>query len=182
APDVVRQVVEGLADRTLYIADGHHRYETALDYRDEVRAQVGTNGDSGHEYVMMMLVNADGGGLTVLPTHRMVWLPHEVDLGQIRERLDQYFDVTTFEVSDGAAAAAHATDAISGSETRMALIWGSEGWILEPRDEAGILQAIDDEASNAWKLLGATVLHRIVLEQCIGMSRELQGDGEHITY
>lgn len=182
APEVVGRVVNALAGTTLYIADGHHRYETALDYRDERRAEVGVDARAGHEYVMMMLVNADGGGLTVLPTHRMVMLPAGIDRSRVEERLRRYFHVTPFEGSEPTRTAEEAAAAIAGDQTSMTLLAGRQGWTLRPRDRGELLDVIDEQASDAWKLLGATILHRVVLEQCFEMSRELQEDGRYITY
>ena len=69
-PLAIERVVEGMRAKKLVIADGHHRYETALAYRDWRRAQ----GDTGHraEYVMATFVRMEGSGLTILPTHRVV--------------------------------------------------------------------------------------------------------------
>ena len=69
-PLAIERVVEGMRAKKLVIADGHHRYETALAYRDWRRAQ----GDTDHraEYVMATFVRMEGGGLTILPTHRVV--------------------------------------------------------------------------------------------------------------
>jgi uncharacterized protein (DUF1015 family) len=64
----------------------------------------------------------------------------------------------------------------------MTLLAGRQGWTLRPRDRGELLDVIDEQASDAWKLLGATILHRVVLEQCFEMSRELQEDGRYITY
>ena len=69
-PLTIERAVEGMRQKKLVIADGHHRYETALAYRDWRRAQ----GDTGHraEYVMATFVRMEGDGLTILPTHRVV--------------------------------------------------------------------------------------------------------------
>lgn len=70
---VVNAVREKMKDKKLVIADGHHRYETALNYRDECRAKSGTSSPQApHEFVMMTLVNMNDPGLLVLPTHRVV--------------------------------------------------------------------------------------------------------------
>ena len=62
-----------MADKKLVIADGHHRYETALAYRDECRARAGrVDPNAPYEKVMMTLFNTAGKGLTILPTHRVV--------------------------------------------------------------------------------------------------------------
>jgi uncharacterized protein (DUF1015 family) len=69
----IEAVREAMADRTILIADGHHRYETALAYRDEVRAREGDPpGDLPTDFVLMHLVNMHGEGLVVYPTHRVV--------------------------------------------------------------------------------------------------------------
>lgn len=183
SPEIIQKVVEGLADRPLYIADGHHRYETAIDYRDELR-QDGSDSEekAGHEYVMMMIVNADGGGLTVLPTHRMVRLVEKPELASIRSEVERLFEVTEFAVGNPKETAAKAMESIADHPEGIALVWPEAVWTLIPKDKSAILAAIKDEASEAWKLLGVTVLHRVVLEQAVQMERSLQVDGEHITY
>src|SRR6266446_1996922 len=70
---VIETIQNEMADKKLVIADGHHRYETALAYRDECRAHDGrVDGDAPYEKVMMTLFNTMGKGLTILPTHRVV--------------------------------------------------------------------------------------------------------------
>ena len=66
------QVVELLADKKVYIADGHHRYETMLALRDELRAESANNPRSSVEYGTIFLANMDDPGLLVFPTHRVV--------------------------------------------------------------------------------------------------------------
>src|SRR5690606_20146330 len=71
-PELQAAVYGALKGAPVYIADGHHRYETALAFRDERRAREGARPDAGWNFVMMFLVNLDAGGLTVLPTHRLL--------------------------------------------------------------------------------------------------------------
>ena len=68
--DEIDAVCKAFADKKLYIADGHHRYETALNYRNYCREN--NIGDENRDYVMMMLVDMEHPGLVVLPTHRLV--------------------------------------------------------------------------------------------------------------
>src|SRR5262245_54238171 len=83
-----------LADKQLYIADGHHRYETALSYRDE-RRQTDPDWSPGapYESTMMLLVPIEDRGLVVLPTHRLVTLPPGVDAATLPERWREQFAV-----------------------------------------------------------------------------------------
>jgi len=87
-PDAIRQIARFLADRPVVIADGHHRYETALAYRDERRAAgAGDGADAPHEWLLVYLANAFAPGSLLLPIHRLVLkgaLPTEAGL---RERL-----------------------------------------------------------------------------------------------
>jgi len=69
----VEAATRAMADQKLIIADGHHRYETALRYRDERRAGGGkADGHQAYDRVMMTFVNMDAPGLVILPTHRVV--------------------------------------------------------------------------------------------------------------
>lgn len=183
SPGIIRRVVTALKSSRLYIADGHHRYETALNYRDEKRQKEGESERAGHEYVMMMIVNAEGGGLTVLPTHRMVRLAHDqLDRDSVRAQLAELFVMSVHPVADAAETARQATAGIAGQSAGIALVWPDEVWSLVPKDKTALIKLIDDEASDAWKSLGVTILHRIVLERGLQMERRLQDEGEHITY
>src|SRR5262249_28303067 len=72
-PQVIASIQQELADKKLVIADGHHRYETALAYRNERRQAAGASDPNApYERVMMSLFNTAGKGLTILPTHRVV--------------------------------------------------------------------------------------------------------------
>ncbi|MGB9682145.1 MAG: DUF1015 family protein [bacterium] len=68
--DIARSVMRSLADKVILIADGHHRYETALTYKEEMVKKYGRDGP--YSYVMMFLVEANTGGLILLPTHRVI--------------------------------------------------------------------------------------------------------------
>src|SRR4051794_32453351 len=80
APDAVAATQSALGDREILIADGHHRYETALAYRDEQRQRDGDPaGDQPYDFALMYLANLHGEGLAIYPTHRVVMAQREVD-------------------------------------------------------------------------------------------------------
>src|ERR1019366_2888449 len=86
-----------MADKKLVIADGHHRYETALAYRDECRARAGhVDANAPYEKVMMTLFNTAGKGLTILPTHRVVANVPNFSVGGFRAALANAFDVNSY--------------------------------------------------------------------------------------
>jgi uncharacterized protein (DUF1015 family) len=89
APATIAQVTAALRDVTVFIADGHHRYETALTYRDQRRAAGDTSPDAAHNFLLMYLCAMDDPGLVILPTHR-IWrgaLPADW-LARIREHCE----------------------------------------------------------------------------------------------
>jgi uncharacterized protein (DUF1015 family) len=99
--DRVRRIREFLADKDIFIADGHHRYETALAYRDWMRARhPEASPEAAFNYVLVYLSSMDDPGLTILPTHRL--LPHvDPELGaRLLDHPGPYFQVQAYELSD----------------------------------------------------------------------------------
>src|SRR3954451_13519477 len=90
-PDTISQVQSVLAERELLIADGHHRYETARVYREEV------GGEGPHEYVLMFLCSLQDSGLTIFPTHRLLKDLHENRRQALRTAIQRDFDVSEID-------------------------------------------------------------------------------------
>ncbi len=86
-----------LKGRKIFIADGHHRYETALDYRDSSRRKSGASADQAlpTDYVMMFLADITDPALTVLPTHRLV----RVDVSGLKDKLSHFFDIEKLDAN-----------------------------------------------------------------------------------
>lgn len=90
-PGILAAIQQRFADTKLYIADGHHRYETALNYRNARRAA--GDGTGEEDYVMMMLVEMSHPGLVVFPTHRMIRDVAGFDAARLLEDSAPYFDI-----------------------------------------------------------------------------------------
>jgi uncharacterized protein (DUF1015 family) len=95
--EVIQRVVECMRDKPLFIADGHHRYETALNYQKLMREKYPERGGrASFDYVLMYLASMQQPGLSILPTHRMfVDLP-QFQMASFLERAAEYFDVVRF--------------------------------------------------------------------------------------
>src|SRR5512147_3025328 len=100
-PEVVQAVQQKMADKKLIIADGHHRYETALNYRNERRESAGVpsfpsvgkgGSENPYEFAMMTFVNMDSHGLVILPTHRVVFGLENYDREKFLDRARKYFE------------------------------------------------------------------------------------------
>lgn len=98
--DVIKTVRKVLESKSLYIADGHHRYTTALAYRDKMKEEdAGFSEDSAANYIMMYICPMEDHGLSVLPTHRLFNWPGSMDCSKLIENLSQGFDIT--EIVEG---------------------------------------------------------------------------------
>src|SRR5256714_687069 len=108
-PQRVAAIQKAMQDRKLVIADGHHRYETALNYRNERRGASGLRANAGkidseapYERVMMTFINTKSEGLTILPTHRLAANVHDFSWSGVRRHLEPWFAAEEFPFSGSA--------------------------------------------------------------------------------
>jgi uncharacterized protein (DUF1015 family) len=94
------RITEYLKNAQLFIADGHHRYETAINYRNDMRQKKGITGESPCDYIMMVLISMEHSGISILPTHRMLKSFREADAANNGEVL-KYFDVKKMKDAGG---------------------------------------------------------------------------------
>ncbi len=105
-PDRTAAIKNAMQEHKLVIADGHHRYETALNYRNECRLRAGGLHPSApyavgpHDFAMMTFVNTCGEGLTILPTHRLAANLHDFSWSEARRYLEPWFEAQTFPFAD----------------------------------------------------------------------------------
>ena len=98
---VIKQISQHLRDSSLFIADGHHRYETALNYRNlQIERYPQSTGKEAYNYVMMYLTSMEGEGLVILPYHRVIHNLEGFDFGNFEKKLEDYFEVKTFQFSE----------------------------------------------------------------------------------
>ena len=155
APAVCEAVAAGLADAELLIADGHHRYETARIYADEI------GGEGAHRYTLMCLVSLDDPGLTIFGTHRMLkgFDPELLDRG-----IRASFDVEAVEGDQIDPAG------VEGAGV-FGFIDGERALRLRLRDP-GALDAGLPDRSAAYRSLDAVILEELILKSALGMSNE----------
>lgn len=177
-PEEIEAICQAFADKKLYIADGHHRYETALNYRNYCREN-GIGGE-GHDYVMMMLVDMEHPGLVVLPTHRLVRdLPH-FDKAELSEGCRAYFDIT--EEEDIQTAESKLAALYEQGKKAFAFYCGGKGYSLMVLKDAKATAALLPGKSEALQQLDVTVLHTLVLEKVFGIDAENMAKQINLTY
>ena len=171
-PAVVRALVEAFEPQTLYVADGHHRYETALGYRDERRAQTAKwTGQEPENFALAALTAAVDPGLLVLPIHRVTSAGQPAE--EALRRLRLLFDVW---VLSSAAALTSALTARGAGHFGMAAAGDANLYLLSMRDRHGIERLLPQEASPAWRRLDYAIANHAILRHCLGLSETQMHD------
>ena len=185
---IIRQVSEALHERSIFIADGHHRYETSRNYRNSMMARYEHRpSDRSYEYVMMYLTNMDDPGLTILPSHRLIKDCAGFQLAPFLEELKQWFEIS--ELPSEAMNREHDPRALKewldeNSDTTSAMGFRHHGedkiylFLLKPgmRDKTG------EDLEPPLKKLDVLVLSRLVLQRAMGLSKADMDNEEKFHY
>jgi len=189
----IASVVREMAAQKLVIADGHHRYETALAYRDECRKQSGKKDPNApYEKTMMTFFNTRGEGLLILPTHRVVANVAGFDARAFRSKMASVFEQEHYSLHGPMALAAIRRDLIDpegkpiiGMYTHTAAGSGEsahgELTLFHLRPEADLAALLPD-VSPAQRQLDLVLLHRLLLEKGLGITAAAVKDERNLSY
>jgi uncharacterized protein (DUF1015 family) len=186
-PETVARLASLVEDQRLILADGHHRYETALAYRRSLEAEgnpLPTTG--GHHYVLMCLCALSDPGLFVYPVHRLVRALGSLSLAAFLQTLERFFGVVTLEEDlrrpSGRAWAIARLAEHAGRSTAFLMVTAEDrkARILTLRDDVDLDQAGLPQ-SETLRMVDATVLHGVVLERMLGLSAGSL-EGQELTY
>jgi uncharacterized protein (DUF1015 family) len=186
-PKVIDSVRTAMADKKLIIADGHHRYETALNYRNERRAADSSNtqpapgpSNSPYEFVMMTFVNMNSSALRILPTHRVVQGLTSFSEDDFRNSARAYFDVDEVDPSLDAPGATAILRESGRCGTSILAVTANRAFLLHhpnpnrPEVFAG--------ASVRQQALDVVQLHKCLLEKVLNLSEESIRNQQNISY
>jgi len=171
-PQVLSQVSELVRDKPMFVADGHHRYETACNYRDCLIERDGPLADDHPaHFVMTQLVSMNDPGMIVLPTHRLLRGTERFTSDQLINRLTPMFDCQKLGAGLDAAIACWQRMESENRQGLMALLaTGDKQWVLcdAARGASAEMRRIAADHSEAWRGLGVSLLHRLVIDQLLG--------------
>ena len=177
---VIEKLVNDFADRKLYIADGHHRYETALNYRNYCRENgISKEGDP-QDYQMMYLVDMQHPGLVVFPTHRMVRDLESFDKDEVLKGCEEYFDIKKF-TSVGNINSELAKQYKQGKKA-FGFYCGKGEWYLLVLKDIEVMAKVLPDLSEASQQLDVSVLHSLILEKTMGIDKENMANQINLTY
>ncbi len=177
----VNQISKILADQPLYIADGHHRYESALAYRNDKKAS-NKSGDAPFNFVMMELVDFSNSGLKILAPHRLVKGISQATLDGLMPKLEEFFEIEKVPLN-AAEIRKQVNDFFTETGgVRFALIGQTAGILLKLklRDLPAVSKIIPGAHSELYKKLDVSILDHLILEKALGMNAE--GDKTGLAY
>ena len=181
----IRGALDG---QQIVIADGHHRYETALAYRDKQRATHGAGTEAPWERVTMFLANAASGGLTILAAHRMLEHLPEGTAARLNTCALKPFEIANLVLPQGNDAE------IAHTLTQTLLRWRDQGaafiaylperraHLLLLRHETPLPEGYGAEHSETWRRLDVAILHELVIRGLLGLSGVYAESGQNIQF
>ncbi len=178
--DIITKVSAKFSDKKLYIADGHHRYETALNFHKHLCQQGISDENSDSGYVCMMLVNMENDGLVVFPTHRIVRDLTDFNAQQVIEKCKEYFNIT---LQDNISTAEEKLSTLyNEGKKAFALYTGDKKYYLLVLKDIEVMKKLLPDMSDAYCQLDVSILHSLVLERLFGIDKENMANQKNLTY
>jgi uncharacterized protein (DUF1015 family) len=190
--EMVNAIQEAMADQKLVIADGHHRYETALNYRNERRASSRSNDPNApYERAMMTFVNARSEGLVILPTHRVAANVHDFSWPATRRYLEPWFSTEVFSFEGDAQklqAREKFLNKLRANRGKRAIgVYpatdaGKRAYYLLTLRPGAALEQLLPSVSPLQRQLDVVLLHEGILEPALGITMQAVTKEAHLTY
>jgi len=176
--DVVAAVTNALLHTTIFIADGHHRYETALAYRERRRAEGSNDAEDPCNYVLMYLASTADPGLVILPTHRVLSGPSMPGAAAVVDRLRTHFDLETLPRQELHRRLLQGTRA---RQFGVVLAGQGDGLLASMRDEAALESHLRDLHPSV-RSLDVAILDSAVLRGLLGIDCTAAAQQGRLTY
>ena len=185
--EMVADVTRFFENRRLYIADGHHRYETALNYRDWVKENTPQfTPEHAANFIMMTLCSMQDQGLAILPAHRLLKSIPEAVASSFLQKAETYFDATRFSAAFGhEKALADFEAALKANEHRPAIgFYAKSPAVLQVMllKEGVMDQMFVDELPSALRDLDVSVLTHLIMMNLMGFDQNRLDDETQIAY
>jgi uncharacterized protein (DUF1015 family) len=182
---LLRRVQQEMVEQPLLIADGHHRYEATLSYRNQMRNQRGPgSGRETYNFIMTYFANMNDENVVILPTHRLVRGYEPKPFLQLEEALQNYFYLEQYpKTPEGKG---WFLKALKNGGKKKRLIGASfkrdPRYLILRLKSKRIMQRLAKDLSASLQELDVTTLHLLIFEHLLGLSPEKQASGETIRY
>jgi uncharacterized protein (DUF1015 family) len=183
-PALIREIQREMKDQRLLIADGHHRYEASLNYRDRMRSERSWNGREPFNYIMTYFANMNDENVVILPTHRLVRGYQPKPFLQLEEALQTYFYVEQYPKT--AEGKSWFLKALKNAGKKHRVIGASfkrdPRYLILRLKNKRMMQRLAKDLSAPLRELELSTLHHLILEHILGLSPQQQTSGETIRY
>ncbi|MCF7958002.1 MAG: DUF1015 domain-containing protein [Phycisphaerae bacterium] len=168
-PGQLETIQKVMADKSVFIADGHHRYETALNYYNETK-------DPNARYRMMTFINTHNEGLVILPTHRLIKNVGDFDPETLIEKMKAYFDVAIMPYEDmldkkekNQTMQMALNLEYENGEHAFGMYFNNGAFYIATLRDVAVMAEISPDMSDAWRALDVSILHKLILEKMLGI-------------
>lgn len=178
---VIERLQKQMAPLPLVIADGHHRYETALQWRNEQNGRAPHRPDHPWDWVMMTFVNLDAPGLVVLPTHRLVYGLSHWNPAQAKAKLEEFFTIQEAGIALDASAALKTLAGEPAPVFAAALQGNARILLLRPKPGMDLAAQMPDLLPEQ-RQLDVVLLHQLALDKALGVTPEMVRAERNLRY
>lgn len=171
---IIRKFTDLLADKTVILADGHHRYESSLELKHRLQEKGPSTGQEGFNFHLMFLSNMESDDLRILPTHRLIQGLEDFSEEKVLRKLAPFFTIKPIEDSDTLY------EIILGKPWAFGLVFKENSYKLRLNPEAFLDYhwPFPDEI----KRLDLTVMHYFIIERALGIPGKEQRQSAHISF
>ncbi|MBE3137258.1 MAG: DUF1015 domain-containing protein [Thermoplasmata archaeon] len=183
-PKTVKTIVDELKKKILFIADGHHRYQTSINYASERREQTGNKDKNApFNYIMVVLCNMFDPGLSILPTHRLIKMSN-VKTDELIRKLEKYFTVEKKLIEDKKKeyqkTGKKIMDDLATEKNHTFALYAKDVYYILTLKDEHVMDALATDHSKTWRTLDVSILHKLILEQFLGINEKNLED--HVKY
>jgi len=178
----IEQIVKMMSRKSCIIADGHHRYTTGLTYSKE-------NSNPAAKYQMLAFANMHQGGLIILATHRLVGNLDNFSMKKLIEQLGEKFRITRFEFNSAQTKKRAKQDMLERmraehdkDESAFGIYGPDKAFYVAVLEDKRTMDSVVPDMSLAWKTLDVSILHKLILEELLGIDQERLAEGENLQY
>jgi len=166
---ILNKLRADMQKENIFIADGHHRYEVACIYRDEIRKRLGkVTPEAGSNYILAYFTNTNASGLTILPIHRLLKLDSRLNMDHFKAKIKDYFDLE--EIKDKVRFF-FLMEKGGQSEHLLGMYYGRRYWLLRLKNIKILDKIINDKPPEV-RALDLSILNQIVLKKVLGINLE----------
>jgi uncharacterized protein (DUF1015 family) len=187
--NAIESIVRELSEKQLFIADGHHRYDTALNYRNERRKTAGSyTGEEPYNYTAMFLARLEDPGITILPAHRILFNLKNFNPQRFVDNLNLFFDLERIDIDVTRETKDIKTllDTMESFADRARVfgmrIKGDQSYYLLTLRNEEDMDTLLPEKSSSYRRLDVSILHHLVVDKLLGIKMETHKLGLNIEY